>query len=60
MPLEINEIGIHIRVPDGSEPPPAAGGAPSGGDDCGDVDHARVVEDCVRRVLQVLAARTER
>jgi hypothetical protein len=58
MPLEINEIGIHIRVPDGSEPTPAGRGPAEAG--CGDVDHARIVEDCVRRVLRILSARTER
>lgn len=61
MALEISEIGIHVRVPDG-KPAPAAGerssSAVSG--DCEDLERARLVDDCVRRVLRILAARAER
>lgn len=64
MALEINEIGIHFRVPDSDGP---ARATPSAGDlredsagGCGDPDRARIVDDCVRRVLQLLAARRER
>ncbi len=60
MALEISEIGIHVRVPDGASRPPApAGGSP---DDAGGsaAERARIVDECVRRVLQVLAMRAER
>ena len=63
MALEINEIGIHFRVPDADGPVRSTPSAvdmrdESGG--CGDEDRARIVDDCVRRVLQLLAARRER
>ncbi|HVG43237.1 MAG TPA: DUF5908 family protein [Longimicrobium sp.] len=56
MALEINEIGIHFRVPDAERRDEAA---PASGP-CNEVDRAQIVEDCVRRVLQLLAARAER
>jgi hypothetical protein len=56
MPLEISEIGIHVRVPDGA-PAPAAPGKEA---PCSAVEHARVVDDCVRRVLRILDMRAER
>jgi hypothetical protein len=60
MALEINEIGIHFRVPDGDGP--AAQRAPSEGSpgSCCEPDRAQIVDDCVRRVLQLLNARAER
>jgi hypothetical protein len=61
MPLEISEIGIHVRVPDetcGSAAPPA--GHPAGDTAWKRVESARMVDECVRRVLQVLAMRAER
>ncbi|MFL5386791.1 MAG: DUF5908 family protein [Longimicrobiaceae bacterium] len=60
MPLEISEIGIHVRVPDGKPAPAAPAAARGDGGPCDDVEHARLVDDCVRRVLQILAARAER
>lgn len=69
MALEINEIGIHFRVPDAARPaaqPAARGrGAGAGGGGvanagCGDPDREQIVDDCVRRVLRLLAARAER
>ncbi len=63
MALEISEIGIHVRVPDGMPAPGPAqlAAAPAGGDGgCADTERARMVDDCVRRVLQILAARAER
>lgn len=62
MALEISEIGIHVRVPDGA-PAPARGAErepEGGGSPCEDVERARLVDDCVRRVLRILAARAER
>lgn len=65
MALEINEIGIHFRVPDPDRPTAqrAGGGrgekATSTGP-CSEPDRAQIVDDCVRRVLQLLAARAER
>lgn len=63
MALEINEIGIHFRVPDADRPAPGArqrkAAAPSRGG-CADPDREQIVDDCVRRVLQLLAARRER
>ena len=71
MALEISEIGIHVRVPDGPPAPGPAGetanaaaaARPSAGktsDPCGDTERARMVDDCVRRVLRILDARRER
>lgn len=63
MALEINEIGIHFRVPDSDGPVRSTPGAVDMRDQsegCGDDDRARIVDDCVRRVLQLLAARRER
>lgn len=64
MALEINEIGIHFRVPDANRPAAGSGGqrpgrAPATGA-CGEPDRAQIVDDCVRRVLRLLAARSER
>ena len=61
MPLEISEIGIHVRVPDG-QPAPAASAQrqESAAGPCDDVERARLVDDCVRRVLRILSARAER
>ena len=57
MPLEINEIDIAMRVTDedsgrdrpkaGTEPPPAR------------IDREKLIEECVRRVLQALRSRDE-
>ncbi len=60
MPLEISEIGIHVRVPD-----EACGSAAPAVRAAGDIqsetaERARMVDECVRRVLQVLAMRAER
>lgn len=60
MALEISEIGIHFRVPDGEGP--VAQRAPSEGaaGPCCEPDRAQIVDDCVRRVLRLLNARAER
>ncbi|NVJ26433.1 MULTISPECIES: DUF5908 family protein [Myxococcus] len=63
MPLEVNEVGIQMSVRGGSgEAIPETPSTPVG--DCGCDDekqaHQKVVEDCVRRVLQILKARQER
>ena len=59
MALEINEIGIRMRVCDSaaetaqSKPEKRRGG-------CDDVDREEIVDDVVRRVLEVLATLRER
>ena len=63
MALEINEIGIHFRVPDAERAAPAGGGRGSeraAAGSCADPGHEQIVDDCVRRVLRLLAARAER
>ena len=60
MALEISEIGIPVRVPDGKPAPAASQSRSTDDGPCDDLEHARVVDDCVRRVLQILAARAER
>lgn len=62
MALEINEIGIHFRVPDAERPGHEVAqlrDAGSGGT-CSEPEREQIVDDCVRRVLQLLAARAER
>ena len=60
MALEVNEIGIRLRV--GED-----GGEPGEGRRCekieqaaGGLDRGEIVDDCVRRVLQILKGRRER
>jgi Family of unknown function (DUF5908) len=66
MALEINEIGIHFRVPDGERPSGGRTGTggrtekTAAGGSCSEPDQAQIVDDCVRRVLQLLNARAER
>jgi hypothetical protein len=60
MALEISEIGIHVRVPDGTSCPPVQGGRPADRAGGNAAERARMVDECVRRVLQVLAMRAER
>lgn len=59
MALEISEIGIHVRVPDG-KPAPAAAQKQASENPCEDTERARLVDDCVRRVLKILQTRAER
>jgi hypothetical protein len=60
MALEISEIGIHVRVPEEASCAPAPAGRPA--DDAGTraAERARMVDECVRRVLRALALRAER
>jgi Family of unknown function (DUF5908) len=66
MPLEINEIGIRMRVEDGDEDYDGSDGRrrkqTEEDDDCGcgSLDRGGIVDDCVRRVLQVLKSTRER
>ena len=60
MALEISEIGIHVRVPDGTGGPASPAGRPAGDAPGETAERARMVDECVRRVLQVLAMRAER
>jgi hypothetical protein len=53
MPLEINEIGIRMRVGENNrEPDERQPKIPQG--DCQDINREELVDDCVRRVLQIL------
>ena len=53
MPLEINEIGIRMRVSDTTKEPEER--KPKiREDECRDVNREELVDDCVRRVLQIL------
>ncbi|MCP3100287.1 DUF5908 family protein [Myxococcus sp. K15C18031901] len=63
MPLEVNEIGIQLRVRDGVDAAgPETPSTPVGDCGCSDEKKERqaLVEECLRRVLQVLRARQER
>jgi hypothetical protein len=63
MALEISEIGIHFRVPDAERPGPEVAqraDAGSTGGSCGEPEREQIVDDCVRRVLQLLVTRAER
>jgi hypothetical protein len=68
MALEVNEIGIRLRVRGeatgemdevgevGKEREKERGGA----DPCCDLDRDGIVDDCVRRVMQILKSQRER
>jgi len=63
MALEIREIAIRMRVGEGDGcgdggPGDEPGGDEPGGD--GGADREKIVEECVRRVLQALKATRER
>ncbi len=64
MPLEINEIGIRMRVrdsdPEAEREPVRRGAAGGDADPCADLDREAIVEDCVRRVLKILENLPER
>ena len=67
MPLEVNEIGIRMRVDDTDdeeEDEIARRGRRKAVEDddcnCGSLDREEIVDDCVRRVLQALKAMRER
>ncbi|MBR1347962.1 DUF5908 family protein [Bradyrhizobium sp. U87765 SZCCT0134] len=55
MPLEIREIGISMRV---GEQPPQAASPPQHRDS--KISRDDIVDECVRRVLQMLKTRQER
>ena len=55
MPLEIREIGISMRVGENAHP---ADAQPQEGEP--KVDRDEIVDECVRRVLQMLKTRQER
>jgi hypothetical protein len=53
MPLEINEIGISMRVRDAMRGPEERKPViPQG--DCQNINREEIVDDCVRRILQIL------
>ena len=62
MPLEVNEIGIRLRVVEGDSASSAPSGTPGRSNDAGNgaIAPALLVDTCVRRVLQILAAAQER
>lgn len=59
MALEINEIGIRMRVAD-ANPREQPSSIPAAKDDCSNLDQQQIVEDCVLRVLRILAQREGR
>ena len=60
MALEVNELGIRMRVRDGAGEPVQRKSASCGCDDEDGRPSQELVEACVRRVLQVLRAKRER
>jgi len=60
MPLEINEIGIKMRVREGERTEDLPPGVEMSSGECGDSARDAVVDACVRRVLEILRARQER
>ncbi len=60
MALEINEIGIRVRVADGLDDDRREAEKSAAPGDCRDVDREEIVADCVRRVLRILQTRGER
>ena len=57
MPLEINEIAIAMRVSAGGDDAGEERGAAPGGRL--EEDREELIQECVRRVLQALRARSE-
>ena len=57
MPLEINEIAIAMRVSAGGGDHDEGRGSASGGR--AEEDREELIQECVRRVLQALKARSE-
>ena len=64
MALEINEIGIRMRVGNSAGQLDGRNGQrqhdPCRDENCSEERDERIVRDCVRRVLEILAARQER
>jgi hypothetical protein len=61
MALEINEIGIRVRVDDGGmNTPVQLKEKEESIGNCREASREEIVEDCVRRVLQILRSREER
>lgn len=59
MTLEINEIAIQMQVDDTAAQPQETEPEDEGSGD-GTLDYERIVEACVRRVLQTMKAMKER
>jgi hypothetical protein len=57
MAMEINEIGIRLRVLDREAD---EGEGRPGREEAGAVDRGEIVEECLRRVLQILNSTRER
>lgn len=60
MTLEISEIAIRMRVAESDGPREERGGDAVREGGCHDVERAALVDDCVRRVLQVLRTLDQR
>lgn len=60
MPLEINEIGISMKVRDGEEDQRRSEKSSGNSVECCDDDRESIVDDCVMRVLQILRTLEER
>jgi len=52
MPLEVNELGIYMKVMEKEEKEKSEGD--TGCKDCGDFSKDEVVEDCVAKILAIL------
>jgi hypothetical protein len=60
MALEVSEIGIRLRVDDGAEEDDDETKDPVPGTCAESLDRGEIVDDCVRRVLQILQRQRER
>jgi hypothetical protein len=62
VPLEVRQIGINFSVDDDSEAPPdeQRDRDPDGGPSLSGIERARIVDTCVRAVLEELRRNKER
>lgn len=54
MPLEVNEIGVNMRVRANESSEPEKSRSESRREEFRDLNREELVDDCVRRVLQIL------
>ena len=62
MPIIVDEVVISVEITGGDAPATTDGGsaAGAGGGGGGGGDHTAIVEECVERILEILARREER
>jgi hypothetical protein len=60
MPLEINELGIFMKVMDREDEKEEKKDAEEDCEGCGGFSKDQVVEDCVARVLEILENKNKR